>query len=108
MTVVHRRRQAQDDIQLAADYYFREGGAKLELRFIGAVEAAIQHVAAHPASGSPRYADSLSTPGLRCRPVKGFPYLVFYIERVAQVDVWRVLHKQRDIPAWMQDREQGS
>ncbi|MDN5870124.1 MAG: type II toxin-antitoxin system RelE/ParE family toxin [Nitrococcus sp.] len=107
MTVVHRRRQAQDDIQRAADYYFREGGAKLELRFIDAVEAAIQHIAAHPATGSPRYADALRIPGLRCWPVKCFPYLVFYIERAVQADVWRLLHKQRDIPAWMQNAEQA-
>ena len=30
-----------------------------------------------------------------------FPYLIFYFERDDCVDVWRVLHGQRDIPAWM-------
>ena len=29
--------------------------------------------------------------------------LVFYVERPEHIDVWRVLHGQRDIPAWMQD-----
>ncbi|MCZ8107125.1 MAG: type II toxin-antitoxin system RelE/ParE family toxin, partial [Burkholderiales bacterium] len=30
-------------------------------------------------------------------------YLVFYVERSDHVDVWRVLHGQRVIPAWMQE-----
>jgi toxin ParE1/3/4 len=28
---------------------------------------------------------------------------VFYVERHDHIDVWRVLHGQRDIPAWMQE-----
>jgi toxin ParE1/3/4 len=27
-----------------------------------------------------------------------YPHLIFYIERDDHVDVWRVLHGQRDIP----------
>jgi toxin ParE1/3/4 len=30
---------------------------------------------------------------------------VFYVERDDHVDVWRILHGQRDIPAWMQEPE---
>lgn len=29
--------------------------------------------------------------------------LVFYIEHPDHIDVWRVLHGQRDILAWMQE-----
>ncbi len=47
----------------------------------------------------------LDLPGLRCWPVKRYPYLVFYVERDDHIDVWRVLHGQRDIPAWL--RESG-
>ena len=32
-----------------------------------------------------------------------YPYLIFYIERDGHVDVWRVLHALRDIPAWLQE-----
>jgi plasmid stabilization system protein ParE len=32
----------------------------------------------------------------------GFPYLIFYVERESELDVWRMLHGQRDIPAWLQ------
>ncbi len=40
----------------------------------------------------------LSVPGLRSRPVEGYPYRIFYRDREAEVDVWRVLHERRDIP----------
>lgn len=31
----------------------------------------------------------------------GFPPLVFYLETKDCIDIWRVLHTARDIPAWM-------
>ena len=40
----------------------------------------------------------LNLPGLRSWPLTHYPYLVFYLERADHVDVWRVLHGQRDIP----------
>lgn len=73
--------------------------------FIDAVEQAFTHTGRHPGAGSPRYAHELNLPGLRCWPLKRYPYLVFYIERHDHVDVWRILHGQRDIPAWMQEPE---
>jgi hypothetical protein len=33
---------------------------------------------------------------------------VFYVERDEHVDVWRVLHAQRDIPAWMDEPKSKS
>ena len=39
--------------------------------------------------------------GLRSWPLTRHPYLVFYLERPDHIDVWRVLHGQRDIPAWL-------
>jgi len=37
----------------------------------------------------------------KCMPVSRHPHLVFYVDREAHVDVWRVLHGERDIPSWM-------
>jgi len=54
-------------------------------------------------SGAPRYAHELNMPDLRFWLVLGYPYVVFYVERDDHVDVWRVLHAKRDIPAWMAD-----
>lgn len=30
-----------------------------------------------------------------------YPYLVFYVAGDDHVDVWRVLHAERDIPEWL-------
>jgi len=100
---VVRRERAERDIDEAAAHYRAEGGRDLELRFIDALEAAIRHVAAHPTAGSPRYATDLRTRELRFWPVKRFPYLIFYVARADRVEVWRVLHGARDIPAWLRD-----
>lgn len=95
------RQKAEQDIDDAIDHYFGEG-AELALRFIDALESAFRHLADHAESGSPRYAVELDLPGLRCWPLKQFPYLIFYIETDAVVDVWRILHGKRDVPSTMQ------
>lgn len=59
------------------------------------------YIGRHPATGSPRYAHELNLPGLFAWPLTRYPHLVFYVEHSAHIDVWRVLHGQRDIPAWM-------
>ena len=43
----------------------------------------------------------LKIPVLRHWPTNKFPHLVYYIEREAQLDIWRVLHAKRDVPAWI-------
>jgi toxin ParE1/3/4 len=96
------RELAERDTQDAITRYIDEGGADLALRFIDALEAAYRHIAANPASGSPRYAQELDLPELRFWAVKRFPYLIFYVEHEDHIDVWRILHGQRDIPAWLQ------
>lgn len=92
---------ARRDTDDAAYWYASEGGLALGERFLAAVEAAIVHIGGHPQSGSTRYAAPLKLREIRFWPVRGFPYLVFYIEREQQVDVSRILHAERDIPASM-------
>ncbi len=96
-----RRILASRDIEDAVDYYLREAGERVALAFIDEVEGAFSAIARTPAAGSPRYAFELDLPGLRAWPLKRYPYLVFYVEGDDRVDVWRVLHAHRDIPAWM-------
>ena len=93
------RERAQRDIDEALENYLTETGSAVALDFIDALEDARRQIGAQPATGSPRYAHELDIPGLRIRTVKRFPYLVFYVERDAEIDVWRVLHGARDIPA---------
>ena len=99
------RRLARRDVEAAVDYYIREAGPDVALGFIDALETAYRGIAAHPAAGSPRYRHELGLPGLRTRGLKRYPYLVFYVERDDHIDIWRVLHAERDIPAWMQEPE---
>ncbi len=106
MKPLRRRRLADQDVADAVDHYFNESPA-LALRFVDALEQACRHIQKHPATGSPRYAHELDIPGLRCWPLKRFPYLVFYCEGADGIDLWRVLHGRRDIPAWLKE-DQGS
>ncbi len=48
-----------------------------------------------------RYAAEIGITGLRFWPLNTLSYLVFYVEREDHVDVLKVLHAQRDIPAWL-------
>ena len=96
------RELASRDVREAVAYYLSEATAQAALGFIDALEQAYAHVGRHPATGSPRYAHELNLPGLRAWPLKRYPHIVFYVERPDYIDVWRVLHGQRDIPAWME------
>lgn len=97
------RALAVRDVDEAIDFYLEEGGEDTARRFIDALEQAYLHVGRHPTSCSPRYSHELDIPALRCWPVTPFPHLVFYLDRQDHVDVWRVLHGSRDIPAWMKE-----
>ena len=97
------RAQANRDIDETLAYYLSEGAEAAALGFIDTLEQAYAHIARHPATGLVHYAHELNLPGLRFWPLKRFPYLVFYVEHDSHIDVWRVLHVKRDVPAWLQD-----
>lgn len=99
------RALAVQDVEEALAYYLGQHAEHAALGFVDALEAAYAHIARHPATGSPRHAHALDLPGLRTWALSTYPYLVFYMERSDHIDVWRVLHGHRDIPAWMQDSD---
>jgi toxin ParE1/3/4 len=99
------RALAERGVEEAVAYYLTEGGESAALRFVDALQRAFRHIGRHGASGSPRYAAELTISGLRCWPLPSLPHLVFYLEREDHVDVWRVLHGRRDIPAGMREPE---
>ena len=101
------RGEANRDIEAAIEHYLSEDAERAALGFIDALEQAYAHISRHPATGSPRYAHELNLPGLRSWPLTRYPHMVFFIEREDHIDIWRVLHGKRDIPAWMTD-ETGS
>jgi len=97
------RELAKQDADEAIDYYVSENAPEAALGFIDALERAYSHISRHPGTGSSKYAHELNLPGLRFWPLQKYPHLVFYVERDDYVDVWRVLHGERDIPAWMRE-----
>ena len=97
------REQAKRDIEDAVDFYLGEAGEAVAPRFVEALERAYRHLSRHPQTGSPRYAHELQLPELRSWTVKPFPHLIFYVEARDHVDVWRVLHGERDIPTWLRE-----
>ena len=97
------RALASADAQGAIDHYIEEAGPDVALGFIDALQRAYASIGEAPATGSPRWAHELNIPGLRTMRLKGYPWLVFYIELEQHIDVWRILHAKRDIPAWMSE-----
>ena len=97
------RSLAKQDIEEAISHYLAEEAEQAALGFIDALEQAYAHIGRHPATGSPRYAHELDLPGLRSWSLKRYPYIVFYVDCADHIDVWRVLHGMRDIPAWLRD-----
>ncbi len=96
-----KRALADEDIFDALNYYIANV-PEYSLALIDDIELAFQHIQQFPASGSLRYAHELNLPELREWACPKFPYLVFYMEYVNQIEVWRVLHQQRNIPASLQ------
>jgi toxin ParE1/3/4 len=99
------RDRANRDVYEAIAYSMKEFGAEGALGLVDALEDGYGLLGRHPAIGSSRYAHELGVPGLRSWPLRRFPYVIFYVEREDHIDVWRVLHGQRDIPVLMQDRD---
>ena len=92
---------AQRDVADALSHYIEQAGRDVARDFVTALETAYARIAAAPAQGSPRYGNQLNIPDLRHLTLKRFPYLVFYVEQEDRIEVWRVLHARRDIPAWL-------
>jgi toxin ParE1/3/4 len=102
--VVRLQAARQDELDTVA-YYAREAGLDVALRLTEELKEAYRKIADHPGTGSPRYAELLGIEALRSRKLGRFPYLVFYIEHGDRIEVWRVLHAQRDIPAWLAEAD---
>ncbi len=103
MTVkpILRRQTAEQDIADAVTYYLGEAGEAIAFGLIDALEAALEQIKHNPKAGSNRYAHALQIEGLKAWSLKRYPFLVFYMEYTAQIEIWRVLHGHRDIPAWL-------
>ena len=97
----HLRSAASKDIDDALAYYAAEAGAKVANEFIDELQAAVEHLKAHPLTGSFRFAFELELPSLRSWSLQKFPYLIFYEPGDDSIDIWRVLHNRRDVPDFL-------
>lgn len=97
------RALAVQDVEDAIAFYLKQDARQAALAFVDALEDAYATISRHPGIGSARYATELQVPGLRSWSLPRFPYIIFYVERADHVDVWRVLHGHRDIPALVED-----
>ncbi|MDO8465765.1 MAG: type II toxin-antitoxin system RelE/ParE family toxin [Gallionella sp.] len=97
-----RHERADKDVLEAVEYYL-QNAPEVTLAFIDVLEQTYRNIQHRPGAGSPRYAHELNLHGLRFWRCKRFPYLVFYVETADQINIWRVLHGSRDIPAWLSD-----
>ncbi len=78
--------------------YMAQDNPDAALRFIDALEVTYSKIAEFPAIGSPRYSHLVKN--VRFRAVQDFEnHLIFYLERQDYIDIIRILHGARDIPA---------
>ena len=95
---VRLRSLATHDINGAVDHQ-RQGGDVVAARFIDALERSLTRIGRQPHIGALRYSYDLDIPELRYVALARFPYAVFYLDADDEIDVWRILHTRRDIPA---------
>lgn len=96
---LHFRERALADVEAAAQWYAEHAGAEVASGFLAALADAYAQIARHPGTGSPRWGQTLHLPALSSSGLKRFPWLVFYVQSDDEIEVWRVLHTSRDIPA---------
>lgn len=101
------RPAAQRDATEIAAYYAKQGGASLELGFLGELEAVLELVVAHPGAGSKRHAGlfpELPAP-LRFHPLRHFErILVYYMALPKRVEIIRIWDAARGLQALLEDR----
>lgn len=101
------RALAANDIDAALAHYHNVADDHVALNFIDALEAAIDHLRQHPHTGSLQLGYELDIPELRSWPVRKFPYLIFCVPDDDRIDIWRILHTKRDIPAHLAPDQPG-
>jgi toxin ParE1/3/4 len=103
MKTVRIRPRADAEIDSLADYIAHDS-FDAAMRFLDAIQKTFDLIDEQSGIGPLLYAHLPMLEGLRVSLVSGFEnHLVFYIERLGYIDVLRVLHGARDIPAALKD-----
>ena len=99
---VRLRELAAADLDAATEFHRREYGEQVALELIDAVEQGVRRISRSPQLGSLHFAVELGIPDLRAWPLPRVPYIVFYVVTDVEIDVWRILHSRRDLPATLE------
>lgn len=101
--VIHKTGLATADLEDLVDYFRREAGPAVALRFIDNAERAFDQVLALPGIGVLLGLDELPYEDIRRWHIDGFERLLVLYRPVEDgIEVVRVLHAARDIPALLQ------
>lgn len=94
---------ALTDVEAIIDHDLAEAGVTVADRFLTALSETPVLIRQQPGIGSTRLAHVLQRPTLWVWPMHGFPYLVCYRVTDTAVEIWRIVHMSRDIPATLRD-----
>lgn len=97
------REPASRDIGEVLHRYWFDASPQVAHAFAVALRHAFQHLSQFPSTGSSHYSRDTPLSDLLAWPVQGFPYMVFYLEEASSVDIYRILHTARDIPASLRE-----
>ena len=98
-----RRPAARRDLAEAVRYLRKEGSAAVSHRFLDEVEATCTRLRSCPTLGPLWPTPRRELIGLRRRLLPHFPYSLFYLPTEETMEIVRVLHNSRDIPALLED-----
>ncbi len=97
------RPAASQELAEAAVHYRIEAGLALALAFTQAVQLAMNQLEREPRLGTPAPFESASRRGLRCWPLRRFPYTLIYRHQGELPTLLAVAH-QRRAPAYWRGR----
>jgi toxin ParE1/3/4 len=102
--IIHKTGLATTDINELADHFLEKAGPAIALRFIDNAECAFDQIVAMPSIGALLGLDELPYEDIRRWHIDGFSHLmILYREMADGIEIVRVLHTARDIPAVLRD-----
>lgn len=96
MKPVRLRPRAREDRRSEVRWYRGQGGPKVALRLVTALDHALDTISRHPGIGSPVLGEQLGVEGMRTWLIDGFPLVFWYFERETHVEIARLVGQRQD------------
>ena len=91
------------DVAAQAHYLASAASRAVALRFLNDFDAALVRLREFPRIGTLWPSDNPELQGLRRLQMRTFPVSIFYLDREPHVEIVRVLHGNRDLPALLDE-----